>query len=1387
MHNTKGVLITVCQLCYYAFFCAAQNCPAGQFNKALQYNPTEIRQCTNCCNPMTNCWSPANPNQNDGDCYCNKGYDGRTFSPTYVNIVLVCTACAPGKYKDNTYHNNDCKNCPPDSTSSSTATDLASCLCNMGFDMGTASSTIYCNACTAGKYKDVPGPSACVNCAAGTYSSAYNAVSISTCQACWSNSFSVSGSTDCTCNAGFVRDGNNCFQCDTSNGDICSVCAVNTFRHTGSLICSECVMGKYRAASMATCALCPAGKTTNSAGNCESFPWCIPVKKWSNDFSRTIYHAEYNGANNGYQLSVSELVHSAPINNYAWSQEGALQYLISCQTRCMQRDTCRRIMVGMRQNGIYTCNLLSTDVPYSRAQADEALVPTNIQGARFYVYERCNENCLTTIPVSLTTPETCYCDATAGYYGPVDGQCKCLSGYVNPSTARMETYDPTKDADPITTGYTSTGTYTLSSRWQGSFALKIKSFVRARDRITCKLTQFTKSKYGWMTFRTLLKSFAIETTSVGQIFSYWEPTPAFTEVVFSSLNQYETMTFTYTVLWKIEASVCTPCGANTFAYLDPTYDSLSCKPCPARSVSKASSAVCKCAPGYNIADDPHTATGCTTQICPANEYMNPTLACQACPTYSSSLRASTNVLQCVCWFGYQRINNLCGPLTSIDLSNNDLRETDAQKFYNLVTLATLNLANNHITTLHQNMFDTLISMKTLNISSNKVTTLPATVFNSLVNLTTLDLSGNNLTVLPNNVFQKLSLLTTLNLSYNDLRTLKTQDLLPLASLQTLTLVGNVNLYTTLSAEILQRLSLLPGLKLCSDNWYFDATNKLCAICPPFSYTRITGLQLSDCICASGYEKKLTGECRVCATGYFSVGNNTQCVMCPAGTFQNQTNSSACLPCPSLQSSAPGSASAANCACTRGYMYNASVNGFCKACEAGKFKNIVSSTHACIPCPADSTTMPNATVRDECLCNAGFTNNRNAGVFVVCEACESGTYKKNIGSTPCQECEANSFKSVVGPGNCTSCTPRSTSPARSVERTNCVCDFGSTMDDNSTCPLCVPGKQASTRSNGTHVCENCEQGKWKSSSGLGNCTACSLYSTCSAGAVEVGACVCVGGYSRNYLNMCVVCDAGYFSTFVGFFRTIQNQADCSICPQNTYGALTGQENCTQCPSGTTTNTFQGMQSINSCVCTAGNTRDDGACVVCPTGKYKESPGDASCINCYYANSVPSTDRTTCVCQSGYYGFHGCTQCPILHTTSVLGSTTIANCQCDAGYSHIVVNGVTSCVLCAAGTYKIAASTSVCTLCEAGKYKVSSGVGSCVPCPAGQFSTQVGASSGTACQTCDAGKYSTSLNMKACVVCPSAYSASALTSAFGEGIMRYLCVDYINVGIYDGITI
>jgi hypothetical protein len=43
------------------------------------------------------------------------------------------------------------------------------------------------------------------------------------------------------------------------------------------------------------------------------------------------------------------------------------------------------------------------------------------------------------------------------------------------------------------------------------------------------------------------------------------------------------------------------------------------------------------------------------------------------------------------------------------------------------------------------------------------------------------------------------------------------------------------------------------------------------------------------------------------------------------------------------------------------------------------------------------------------------------------------------------------------------------------------------------------------------------------------------------------------------------------------------------------------------------------------------------------------------------------------------------------------------------------------------------------------------------------------------------------MKACVVCPSAYSASALTSAFGEGIMRYLCVDYINVGIYYGNTI
>jgi len=78
-----------------------------------------------------------------------------------------------------------------------------------GVDMTTVcdSGVGACNACVAGKYKNVTGPSACTDCVASKYSSAIAATSINTCTQCFPNSGStLVGSSSinvCQCTLGY--------------------------------------------------------------------------------------------------------------------------------------------------------------------------------------------------------------------------------------------------------------------------------------------------------------------------------------------------------------------------------------------------------------------------------------------------------------------------------------------------------------------------------------------------------------------------------------------------------------------------------------------------------------------------------------------------------------------------------------------------------------------------------------------------------------------------------------------------------------------------------------------------------------------------------------------------------------------------------------------------------------------------------------------------------------------------------------------------------------------------------------------------------------------------------------------------------------------------------
>jgi len=74
----------------------------------------------------------------------------------------------------------------------------------------------------------------------------------------------------------------------------------------------------------------------------------------------------------------------------------------------------------------------------------------------------------------------------------------------------------------------------------------------------------------------------------------------------------------------------------------------------------------------------------------------------------------------------------------------------------------------------------------------------------------------------------------------------------------------------------------------------------------------------------------------------------------------------------------------------------------------------------------------------------------------------------------------------------------------------------------------------------------------------------------------------------------------------------DNSDCVPCPAATYKSVDGQQSpCTPCPANTDSTT--GSTNISACLCMQDFTeQDDGACVACPGGTYKNGLGPGECV-------------------------------------------------------------------------------------------------------------------------------------------------------------------------------
>ena len=130
----------------------------------------------------------------------------------------------------------------------------------------------------------------------------------------------------------------------------------------------------------------------------------------------------------------------------------------------------------------------------------------------------------------------------------------------------------------------------------------------------------------------------------------------------------------------------------------------------------------------------------------------------------------------------------------------------------------------------------------------------------------------------------------------------------------------------------------------------------------------------------------------------------------------------------------------------------------------------------------------------------------------------------------------------------------------------------------------------------------------------------------------------------------------------------------------------------------------------------------------------------------------------------WGSSDCVFCPN-HTISPEGSTSLANCICNLGYTA-PSNGQ-ACGACITGTYKPVNGTAPCSLCLAGKYSVETAriaESACDNCPAHTYSGDgsglltnctchkgYSGSDGVACTACAQGSYKPTNGSAACSLC------------------------------------
>ena len=169
----------------------------------------------------------------------------------------TCSACAAGRYDDDSDSTTACADCAPGSVTNTRADTGATSCAACAAGQYSPQSTTACADCSPGSITgigDASSATSCTGCVAGRYS----ATSIDdACTECVAGEFAAAQATSCTpCDAGSTTD-----TLSNGGGASCTACTAGQYSASSQLECVACQRGRYSANVGATaCDACSAGQ-----------------------------------------------------------------------------------------------------------------------------------------------------------------------------------------------------------------------------------------------------------------------------------------------------------------------------------------------------------------------------------------------------------------------------------------------------------------------------------------------------------------------------------------------------------------------------------------------------------------------------------------------------------------------------------------------------------------------------------------------------------------------------------------------------------------------------------------------------------------------------------------------------------------------------------------------------------------------------------------------------------------------------------------------------------------------------------------------------------------------------------------------------------------------